>query len=52
MFVVRREVFAALLDDKEWSDRLEQARTAANVERVVAEFVRAKGLLVVEVTAS
>ncbi len=51
MFAVRYDVLAALVADKAWCERLEKAKTTADVEHVVAEFGRAKGYLIVEVPA-
>ena len=45
-FAVRREVVEALLRDKEWSRRLEEAKTTQEVVKVLGEFCKIKGFKV------
>ena len=52
VFVVRRVVLDALLADSQWTKRLASAKSSVEVERVVSEFTRARGFVVVEVPAS
>ena len=40
---VRREVVDALLRDKEWSCRLEEAKTTRDVVKVLVEFCKIQG---------
>jgi hypothetical protein len=49
MFAVRHEVLDALLADAEWGKRFDQAKTTGEIERVVSDFCRAKGIRIVEV---
>jgi hypothetical protein len=44
MIAVRREVLAALTADPEWNKRLEQAKTMIDVERVLTDFCKARGI--------
>ena len=44
--VVKREVVDALLRDKEWSCRLEEAKTTRDVVKVLVEFCKIKGFKV------
>ena len=39
----------ALLDDAEWSHRLDKAQTNRDVQRVIREFARAKGYKITEI---
>ncbi|HLE74946.1 MAG TPA: hypothetical protein VI864_02750 [Candidatus Bathyarchaeia archaeon] len=49
IFTVRREVLAALLADPVWKAHLDKARNVAEMQEIVCEFAKAKGLKVVEV---
>ena len=51
MFVVRCDVLVALLADDEWRKRLENIKSVKDVERVVCDFGKAKGYVIVEVPA-
>jgi len=42
-FAVKREVVEALLRDKKWSRRLEEAKTTQEVLKVLVDFCKAKG---------
>ena len=42
--VIRREVLEALLADSEWHQRLDKAKTSADVERVLVDFCKAWGI--------
>jgi hypothetical protein len=50
MFAVRCSVLAALVADEVWRKRLVEAENKFDVERVVAEFAKAKGYVVAEVS--
>ncbi len=43
MFAVRRKVFDDLLSDSVWAERLENAETMKEVEKVITEFCEARG---------
>ena len=49
MLAMKDAVFATLLADKAWSQRLNDAKSVLEAEQVVFDFCRAKGLEIVEV---
>jgi len=49
LFAVRREVLDALLEDPEWSKRLDNAENARQVENVLVEFAKSRGYRIKEI---
>jgi len=43
------ELVKALLDDAEWSRKLDKAQTNRDVQQVIREFARAKGFKIKEI---
>lgn len=48
MFAVKKEVLDDLMSDVEWRTRLEKAKTRGDVVKVLAEFCRARGYVMVD----
>jgi hypothetical protein len=51
MLVVRHDILVALVADAVWRKRLSEAKSMPDVKRVISEFTKAKGFVVVEVPA-
>ena len=49
MIAVRRKILADLLADSEWRQRFDQAKSTAEVESVIFDYCRAKGIKIVEI---
>jgi len=48
-FAVRREMLERLLEDKEWRDRFESAKTTSEAQQVMEQFVKKEGFKVKEI---
>jgi len=49
VIAVRRKVLDDLLADSEWRHRFDQAESTAEVEGVIVDYCRAKGIKIVEI---
>jgi len=43
VFAVKREILEEMLRDPEWSRRIEEAKSVAEIAEIVAEYCRKKG---------
>jgi len=47
MFAFKRELLESLLEDPEWTRKLDEAKTSEQVQKVLLSFAEAKGLKII-----